>query len=730
MFTPPTAFRTPTRFLLDLQKELSEYETVTDRRQIKYLNVPAAFDIEVSSFYEKLEGKHYDNPKGDKRAIMYIWQFGINDLATYGRTWDEYHEFIHLVSNILGLEEKYRLAVYIHNLPYEFQFIRKRFEWTKVFILKERSPVYALTGGIEYRCSLKLAGGKSLENVAKDLLKYKAEKMVGDLDYLVIRTPNTPLTTKELGYALGDIAVLLAYIQEKIEHDGNITKIPITNTGYVRNYCRKACFKRFKRYRKLMEILQLTPQEYKQLQRVFIGGFTHANAHFVGQVLENVGSHDFTSSYPAVMVLERFPMSRPTLIDHELTAEQFNMYLQTHCCMFDIEMYGLRPKNIGKENAITWEHPLSHSKCVSSSGVVEDNGRVVVADYVKTSVTEQDYFIFKEFYECDKMVISEMRVFEKDYLPTPFVRALLDLYLDKTKLKGVAEELVNYNISKNMLNAAYGMIVTAIVRDSWKYVEDEFKLEDQNIEVEIEKYNKNIRRFLYYPWGVWVTAYARANLFSGILAVGKDYVYSDTDSLKILHPERHVDYFKRYNQEIEKKIEESAAHHGIPVSAYAPLNKKGKICSIGVWDDEGVYGKFKTLGAKRYMTYRTKHYTIIGRKNVSSTRLPYKSLYLSRKGYSITLAGANKGRTREYLARERNPLLRFDDELIIPKESSGKLTLTYIDYETHGVVYDYLGNPYEYDELSSVHMEPTEYELSIYAPFRDYVNAIKYMEDF
>lgn len=209
-----------------------------DNKSIVWYNVPASFDIETSSFYEN----DIHTPE-NKRAIMYIWQFGIGNLVTYGRTWAEFDSFLMTVSEILSLNEKCRLVVYVHNLPYEWQFMRKHFRWDKVFILDDRKPVKARIGGIEFRCSLKLSGGKSLANVGKDLQHHDVQKKVGDLDYNLIRTPATPLSETELGYCEYDIRVVNAYIAEKIEQDGNVSRIPLTNTGYVREYCRKACFR-------------------------------------------------------------------------------------------------------------------------------------------------------------------------------------------------------------------------------------------------------------------------------------------------------------------------------------------------------------------------------------------------------------------------------------------------------------------------------------------------------
>ena len=681
-FTPESGLISKAEFLEKIAG--ADLPTVTTNKKIIYYNVPAAFDIEVSSFYQE----------ENKCACMYIWQFGILNWVTYGRTWDEYKVFIRVLSTILGLGDEVRLPVYIHNFAYEFQFMRKHFEWDKLFFLDERKPVYGISGGIEYRCSLKLSS-KSLAKVGEDLQKYKASKKIGDLDYSLIRTSQTPLTEEELGYCEADIRVLLAYIQEKIESDGNVTLIPMTNTGYVRNFCRKECFRKYKKYMGLMSVLTLDADEYKQLKRGFGGGFTHASAKYSGRVLQDVGSFDFTSSYPAVMLAEKFPMSKARLVTQISDSSQLDYYLSKYCCLMDITLEYVIPK-------VDYDHPLSVSKLIDSAGVVADNGRVVTAAKVTFTCTEQDLYVYREFYSWDNITIHKMRIYDKGYLPTPFVKAVVSMYKNKTSLKGVEGEEINYMISKNMLNSAYGMMVTDIVRDEISYVDDEFISTKPVMEEAIEKYNNSKRRFLFYPWGVWVTSYARANLFSGILACGSDYIYSDTDSIKILNPDNHWNYIRSYNSNITIKLNRAAEFHKIDFSEFSPLNRKGEAKPIGVWDYEGIYDRFKTIGAKRYMVYD------------------------KRDGqYHLTVAGLSKSKARDYIqANWRDPFDALRDGLIVPPSHSGRLTLTYIDGECGGSITDYLGRSSSYSELSYIHMEPSEYELTLSDEYKAFLNKI------
>ena len=128
---------------------------------ITYYNIPSSFDIDTSSFYNNDE----------KVAIMYEWTFGINGLVIIGRTWKQFILMMKYICNYLVTDPKHRLVCYIHNLGYEFQFMRRYFEWHKIFALEERRPIYALTdSGIEFRCSY-LLSGYSLAKLGENLLK-------------------------------------------------------------------------------------------------------------------------------------------------------------------------------------------------------------------------------------------------------------------------------------------------------------------------------------------------------------------------------------------------------------------------------------------------------------------------------------------------------------------------------------------------------------------------------
>lgn len=663
--------------------------------------------------YEKIPRVKAISPKGYKRACMYEWTFGINGNVIIGRTWAELEEMFTAIEKHLKLSPVRHLVIYVHNLSYEFQFIRRHFEWANVFAVERRTPVYAVTtGGLNFKCSY-LLSGYSLAKLGDELRLYPVKKMTGDLDYSLARHSGTPLTDAELKYCENDVRVVMSYIQELIETtDKNIAGIPITKTARVREYCRNCCLysgsshkggiDKFLNYRRLMETLTLEVDEYKLLQSAFQGGFTHANAYYSGQTVEHVASYDFTSSYPYVMVTELFPMSKGELINGTgipNSKAQFMEYLKKYCCVFKIMLIGVRPK-------FTHEHYISESKC-TVKGAVSDNGRIVYADSLVTVMTEIDYEIASRMYEWDNERVIDLHYYRKGYLPTDFVKAILKLYSDKTTLKGVEGKEIEYLAGKSMLNATYGMCVTDICPDDNVYTPNhEWIEEPADYEGCISKYNKSEKRFLSYVWGIYVTAYARKNLYSGILEFQGDYVYSDTDSVKVLNYERHEGYIRRYNELCRKKLMRACKHHGIPFSMVEPETIKGEKKLLGVWDFEGVYDKFKTLGAKRYLT----------EKNGK---------------ISLTVSGINKNSAVPYLIETygvEGVFEAFDDSLYIPAEFTGKDTHIYIDFPIWGMLTDYTGITAPYHELSATHLEGADYSLSLSVQYIDYLRGLRTVE--
>lgn len=679
-------------------------------KKISYFETAVSFDTETSSFYYN----------GKKAASMYVWAMAFETDVVYGRDWESFVETLSQLSTELELDDYKRLIIYVHNLAYEFQFMRKWFKWKEVFAIDERRPVLALTeNGIEFRCSL-IESGLKLENLAKEAItRHEIKKMVGDLDYKKIRLSNTPITQKEWGYIVNDVLVVSTYIRERIEDLGSITSIEKTKTGYVRSYCRKNCLggKNWYKYRGLISRLTITPEEYAMLKEAFSGGFTHANANYVNQLLDDVTSFDFSSSYPAVMLLEEFPMSKGKVVD-VTDINQLEWHLRNSCCLLTVSLKGLKSKT-------KYENYLSASKCTKIAKPKINNGRVVEAEEIETTITNIDFEIVRRMYSWDSICIIKMIAYKKARLPKPLAEAILKLYVDKTKLKGDETKLLQYALSKSMLNACYGMMVTDIVREDvtyttdWKDPYDGMTIEQKlqtikhNMETDISKYNISKKRFLFYPWGVWVTAYARRNLFTGILNCKEDYIYSDTDSIKIFNADKHFEYINRYNQRMEEKRKAACKYYGWDENALSPEvtegKDKGKKKPLGDWDYDGHYTHFKTLGAKRYFVTNDKN------------------------EYKLTMAGVDKKQAACYIISKGGNNLEktfslFSNDLTIPSENSGKNTHSYIDEPVDGVMTDYLGNKQEFHEKTCVHLEGAEYHLSMADAFMAYLEEIQTRE--
>ena len=259
------------------------------------------------------------------------------------------------------------------------------------------------------------------------------------------------------------------------------------------------------------------------------------------------------------------------------------------------------------------------------------------------------------------------------------------------------------------------MSVTDICRDeiifnnSW--ADSEEKTPDIN--EAIEKYNQSQSRFLYYPWGVYITAYTRKNLFNGIKEFGGDWIYADTDSIKVTRYKEHLNYINHYNSEIQRKIRNCLRYYKIDENEAVPLTTKGVKKPLGIWDFEGEYSHFKTLGAKRYMVIKDSEISLTVSGLNKAQTIPY---ILDTVGVSYTKESSDKGihfKLSKYSEKDAEKIFNFFNDLMyIPAEHTGNNELFYRDEPTEGVISDYMGNKYNYREESSVFFQKREYHMN------------------
>ena len=185
------------------KSELTAHAIKKQDTWVKYIDLYSGFDIETT--------------RVGNNSYMYKWQLSLMTdvspcIVVSGRRWEEFTYFIGQIKRVLNLRETTRVPIWIANMSFEFQFMRKHFEWDEIFSKESRQPLLARTGGIEFHEALAISQG-NLAYLAKTYCK--TQKAVGglDLDYSIIRNYDSPLTEKENGYCDNDVIPLAEFSQ-------------------------------------------------------------------------------------------------------------------------------------------------------------------------------------------------------------------------------------------------------------------------------------------------------------------------------------------------------------------------------------------------------------------------------------------------------------------------------------------------------------------------------------
>ena len=365
-------------------------------------------------------------------------------------------------------------------------------------------------------------------------------------------------------------------------------------------------------------------ETYRELSEAFRGGNTHGNRYGIAPegmepiVHENVHSYDRSSSYPDVMCNMKFPLGkwapRDGIFDEKVIAKYAKI---DRAMVFRVRFTNLRLKNrrwgcpyLSKDKAYNLRkltyHQLLQKEASGELYATIDNGRVIEASELVTCITDVDYKIIEYEYTWDTIEIFDLRVCKYSYLPPEFVELIQTYYRNKTELKGVKEKQYLYNESKAKINSLYGMSAQKTIKAPIVFTDNPDNLYDEEQPDEQAQIDASLRKaFLPYSVGVWVTAWARYWLEQAIILIhetpGAIFLYTDTDSVKFTG---EVDF-----SELNSRIKEQS----IKTGSYA-TDPKGKIHYMGIYEDEGTYKRFATMGAKKYMYEDEKgiHLTVAG----------------------------------------------------------------------------------------------------------------------
>lgn len=518
-------------------------------------------------------------------------------------------DMINTIANIHNALKGEITYFYCHNLPYDYQFLRKFLFRKFGFPISQLNikPHYMINvqfgNGIILKDSLTLAQVK-LETWADDL-DVEHKKAVGAWDYAKIRNQDNgdQFSEDELLYIENDtlaLAECLDKLGTKLQKDPYT--MAYTATGIIRNEIR--AIGKDNRAKDLYNRCKLSFDQYIKMTHIFHGGFTHSNRDIVNFVMPYAECYDFTSSYPYCMLSEKFPMTGFTPISNCHIDNILNNS-DKYAFMFKLVMINVRLRDPN--------HPmpaLQSSKCVSLTNPVIDNGRVLCADYAEIYTNEIDGAVLKDLYCWDHHICCEVEVAGKGYLPRWFTDYIFELFKNKTELKAAWVGGIDYTLAKTKINSCYGMTVQKFVRDIIEelYEENEFKLKDIDPEKEYNKYSNSYNTILLYQWGCWVTSYAFRNLFELGKCISGTWLYSDTDSCYA----SEWDYAKLYEYNDKCKMK-------LRANGYGPVTIDGREYWLGVAVSEGKkdqYTEFVTLGAKRYCGRSAKdgelHITVSG----------------------------------------------------------------------------------------------------------------------
>lgn len=669
-----------------VRKEKPSYISQRNKHD-KIARICSGFDIETTRI--------------ETRSYMWCWQMSWNDQVLICRTWKDLSKLMKAVDRFLTWRSAV-LIVWVANLGYEFAFLGRRYQWDRFFAVDSHAPLIAQTGRVQFRECLSISGLGGLANLAKCYTNTK--KMVGDLDYEVIRNSSSPFRDdKELQYVINDVVILSEWAEYIFRtYSDNHMDIPLTITGTVRNIIKAAAYKtgHIDDIRAAIRMMFPDEQEYNEIMRyLFRGGYCHASAWWSMIRTSGIIGADYKSSYPAVLLHDYYPVTPMQECSMSTNGRYItDNKIRTKCCCILVDFYNIRQSTM---HTVESEH-----KIIGHTNGVFDNGRLRHAEKIRVMLTELDYQVYCMFYKWDRIQIVRSKCAERGPLPRYVLDPLMDAFVKKETLP---RNTVEYFNAKGVANSYYGCMVQRLVFKDWYYDNVSGKWYQENTK---KTYRQMICKLLLSPWwGIWCTAHARHHLLYTVHQMDRDLsddnvLYCDTDSVYFRDTPENRQIIERYNQRIRIQNEQ------------LPPEFKKIGCFDWVDDEpdgEPVHYEFKALGAKRYLKYYHDKFevTVAGMRKTSYQR---KMLRPFATDNSIVYyeKDPQTGKQRKMGYLDINEMFdSFSDGLILTCTESYKNRACYNPTGHSDIVTDFRGVSEVMCEYSSAAIIPVEFTISI-----------------
>lgn len=481
-----------------------------------------------------------------------VWAYAVCDIDNidnmlYGNSIESFFELLSTMENC---------RIYFHNLAFDVSFIldymlRNNWVWeddrfprnTKGFttIISDMNQVYQvkLNFGRGHIVTL-WDSMKIIPLSIKDEAKAFGLSMEkGEIDYTAYREVGHELTEEEIDYIRRDVQIdaqALAFMR-----DYGLSRMTI---GSCALYDYKHSVGGEKGFRYNFPVL--TPEDDAFIRKAYKGGFTYVNPKYAGMELGEGISYDVNSLYPSVMAAcddQLLPYGEPEWFYGEPKATMSKpLWIANVTCEFKI-----------REDRIPCIQLKGNLSFIPTEYITDSKGEVNI------TVTSVDWELIKQQYYVD---VTEWHGGYRFKGSTELFKSYVNKWVTVKNKATIDGNKGMRTIAKLMLNSLYGKFATQVKVKSRKPIIDDDVLRYVDIE-------PTDREPVYIPVGCFITAWARYKTITTAQACGDRFVYSDTDSVKIIgmeHPDIDIDSVR-----------------------------------LGAWKDEGHFKRIKAIRAKTYM---------------------------------------------------------------------------------------------------------------------------------